>query len=205
MSLTLLTTIIIVHFFGLASPGPDFIVTAKNSITNGRRSGILTALGIALGITVHLAYCIAGLALIISQSLILFNTIKLLGGIYLIYIGIKSFRSKGQELQIEKDQHRISDWQSFKMGFITNTLNPKASVYFLSLFTFIISPELSAANLGIISSMLVIETAIWFSFVATILTQEKIQKLFNRAQNFINKTFGVILVAIGLKIAIPEK
>lgn len=53
--------------------------------------------------------------------------------------------------------------------------------------------------------MLVIETAIWFSFVATILTQEKIQKLFNRAQNFINKTFGVILVAIGLKIAIPEK
>jgi len=78
--------IALIHQLGLMSPGPDFIMAVRNSLTYSRRVGIFTAIGLGLGVMVHIAYCMAGLALVISQSIMLFNTVKLLGGLYLILL-----------------------------------------------------------------------------------------------------------------------
>lgn len=206
-NLALIGTIALLHILAAISPGPDFILTIKNSITYSRKTGIYTALGIALGISIHIFYCLAGLALIISKSILIFNTIKFIGAGYLIYIGIKSFKSKAEKAIINKEIKKtdISPFSAIKMGFLTNILNPKVTLFFLSLFTMVISPETPPTILGIASTIMIINTAIWFSLVAILFTQSKVRSFFDKFQNAFNKSFGAILVALGIKVAFIEK
>lgn len=200
-----LGTIFVVHMLGLMSPGPDFIMCAKNSLTYSRRTGIYTAIGFALGIAVHVAYCLAGLALVISKSIIVFNVIKLLGAAYLIYIGVKSIMAKRMPIEINASKKKdISPMKAIKIGFLTNVLNPKATMFFLGMFTLVISPDTPAFTMAVASVMMVVTTAIWFSIVAIFLTHPKIQGVVDRAQGAINKTFGALLVALGMKIALTK-
>ncbi len=205
--LPLIGTVTLVHFLAVASPGPDFIMCVRNSLTHSRRTGIWTALGIGAGIMVHIAYCLAGLAVVISRSILLFNTMKYLGAIYLIYIGIKSFRARSSHIEInttgkEEDLTRL---QALKIGFLTNVLNPKATLFFLSLFTLVISPDTPAPVLGIVSAIMIVNTTLWFSLVAIFMTQKKIRTLFERFQNVFNKTLGGILIALGIKVALAKR
>ena len=87
-------TIVIVHLLAVASPGPDFTMVLRQSIVVGRTPALWTSIGIGIGILVHVAYCLLGLGLVISQSIMLFNLIKLVGACYLLYVGWKSLRAQ---------------------------------------------------------------------------------------------------------------
>lgn len=205
--LPLIGTVTLVHLLAVISPGPDFIVCVRNSLTYSRRTGIYTALGFGGGIAVHIFYCLAGLALVISKSIIIFNVIKLLGAAYLIYIGYKSIFSHSSKIEI-KEEHKktdISRFQAVKIGFLTNVLNPKATLLFLSLFTMVISPTTPAIILGILSLIMIINTILWFTLVSIFLTQNKIRSVFEKSQNIFNKTLGGLLIALGVKVALTEK
>jgi RhtB (resistance to homoserine/threonine) family protein len=200
-------SLVLIHFLGLISPGPDFIVAIKNSLTYSRKVGLWTAVGFALGIGVHLFYCIAGLALLISKYIFLFNTIKYLGAGYLIYLGIKALITKQSIVDIEKEKTttKLSPFKAVRIGFFTNVLNPKATLFFLSIFTLMVTPETSNATLYISSIIMIINTALWFMFVALFFTQKPILNTFNRFQSLFSKTLGGILIAIGIKVASMEK
>lgn len=203
----LLGMILLVHLLGVASPGPDFIMTVRNSLAYSRQTGIFTAIGIGLGIIVHLTYCLLGLAVIISQSILLFNAIKMLGAGYLIYIGIKSWRARGSEIVIG-DCHKkadISAAAAVKIGFLTNVLNPKATLFFLGLFTLVIQPNISKSLLAVASVIMVINTMLWFALVAIFFTQKHVRNVFERFQGYFNKFFGGLLVLLGVKVALAEK
>ena len=206
-NLALIGTVTFIHLLAVISPGPDFIVAVRNSLTYSRRTGIFTAIGFGMGIAVHIIYCAAGLALIIFKSILLFNAMKFLGAAYLIYIGIKSLRSKSSKIEIGEHAQKsdISTLSAIRMGFLTNVLNPKATLLFLSLFTFVISPETPLSILLIASAIMIINTSLWFILVAIFLTQKRIRSIFERFQNAFNKTFGAILIALGVKIAISQK
>src|SRR5690606_25016790 len=90
-----------IHLLGVASPGPDLAIVLKNSLSHDKKQGVFTALGIAIGISIHLTYSIIGLAAIISRSIVLFNIIKTVGALYLIWIGYKSLRTKRSDQSIE--------------------------------------------------------------------------------------------------------
>jgi RhtB (resistance to homoserine/threonine) family protein len=205
--LPIIGTITLIHLLAVISPGPDFIVSVKNSLTYSRKIGIWTAVGFGLGITIHIFYSLAGLALVISKSILLFNIIKLLGAAYLIYIGVQSLLSKSSKLDIGNniEKEEISIFSAIKIGFLTNVLNPKATLFFLSLFTFIISPGTPLSVLLIASAIMVINTFLWFSFVATVMTQNKIRSLFERFQGVFNKTLGGMLILLGVKVALTRK
>ena len=201
----LIGAVIVVHLLALISPGPDFIMAVRNSLKYSRRTGMWTAIGFGLGIGVHISYCIAGLALIISKSILLFNTIKLLGAAYLIYIGIKSLTSKASTVEVHaKKQEEISPLSAVWMGFLTNVLNPKATLFFLGLFTLVISPETPAFVLGIVSAAMILATMIWFSLVAVFLTHRRIRIIFYRWQAMFDKVLGGLLVGLGVKVALTE-
>lgn len=187
------------------SPGPDFIMTIKNTISYSRKTGIFTAIGLGLGIMVHITYSLAGIGVLIANSVILFNAMKYLGAAYLIYIGIRSILTEKayttEDLETESEQTDISPGKAIKIGFLTNVLNPKATLYFLSLFTLVISPDTPATIMTILSMIMVLSTMSWFSFVAIFLSQKSIRSIFDRFQNVFNKTFGGLLVLLGLKVA----
>ena len=205
--LILIGTVTLIHLLAVISPGPDFIMCVRNSLIYSRKTGIWTAVGFGAGIAVHLFYCVAGLALIISKYILLFNAIKFLGAGYLIYIGIKSLLSKSDKIKINEaiKQADISRLAAIKIGFLTNVLNPKATLFFLSLFTLVISPSTPWPVLGIMSLIMIIDTIIWFSLVAVFMTQTKIRGLFEKHQSIFNKTLGGLLIALGIKVALTHK
>lgn len=205
--LTLIGTVTIIHLLAAISPGPDFIMCVRNSLIYSRKTGIWTAVGFGLGIAVHIFYCLAGLALIISKSILLFNSIKFLGAGYLIYIGVKSLLSKSSAIEVGDNQKiaDISALSAVKIGFLTNVLNPKATLLFLSLFTLVISPQTPFLIMLIMGFIMVVNTVLWFSFVAILLTQKRIRSIFERFQGVFNKTLGGLLIALGVKVALSEK
>lgn len=205
--IALIWTVTLIHFLALISPGPDFIMTVKNSLSYSRKTWIYTAIWLSFGMLIHIFYCIAGLALIISKSIIIFNIIKLLGAGYLIYIGLKSVFAKSSNIDVSdiKQKVDISSFEAIKMWFLTNVLNPKATLFFLSLFTFVVSPWTSKIILVIMSIIMVINTILWFSLVSIFFTHKKVRNIFDKFQWIFNKIFWWILIALWIKIAFSHK
>lgn len=200
--LPLFGSVLIIHLMAVMSPGPDFIMALRNSLTYSRKTGIYTAIGFGLGIGVHVLYCVFGLAILISTSTIAFNIIKYLGVAYLAYIGVLSIVSKSTHIEVGKQHHLadISPLKAIRMGFLTNVLNPKATLFFLSLFTFVIDPKVPTSIAMFLGVLMMINTAIWFSLVALFFTQSKIRAIFDRYQKTFNTIFGLLLIAIAIKI-----
>src|SRR3990167_338393 len=192
-----------IHWLAVMSPGPDFAMVIRNSLVYSRRTGILAAVGLALGILLHVTYSLLGIGLLISQSVVLFNAIKLLGAAYLIYIGIKSLlarkESKAEITKELKDEFtetpQIKDlptWQAIRMGFLTNALNPKATLFFLALFTQVINPQTAAGIKMLYGTEMSVATFVWFSLVAMLLTHRKINAAFAGIKHLVERGFGVV-------------
>lgn len=199
-----IATILGIHLLAVASPGPDFLLVLKNSLAGSKKYGLVTASGLAAGTIVHVIYCLLGIAIVISQSIVLFNIIKVLGGAYLIYLGIKCLKSKksrSDTLLLDKNfAQKTNLVEAFREGFITNALNPKATMFFLSVFTMVITPETTIATKIIASAGMIINTFIWFALVSLVFTQPRIQAWFANWKHRIDQTFGVMLCALGLKV-----
>ena len=198
--------VIIATFFAVISPGPDFAMVLKQSIVYGRKSSIYTSIGIGLGIGVHVIYTLLGIGLIISKSIILFTIIKFLGAGYLMYIGYQSLKSKGLKIEENKDIEikDMSKMKSFSMGFLCNALNPKATIFFISLFTVIISIDTPLYIQAIYGIVCIFEVMLWFVFLSIILSQKKVREFFKKFGVWFDRVVGVVLILIGLKIAFSK-
>ena len=190
------------------SPGPDLAMSVRNSLTYSRRTGIFTAVGFGLGVAVHVAYCIAGIAVVIARSILVFSTIKYLGAAYLLYIGIRSVVSRQHRMEADVVTKRkdISPFRAVRMGFFTNILNPKATLFFLGLFTVVISPAAPPPRhiLVIAGIVMVVDTMLWFGFVALFLNERHVRSFFERFQGYFNRAFGGVLILLSIKIALSR-
>lgn len=199
--------LISVFVIALASPGPDFVIAVRNSIQHNRQIGIYTALGFAAGVAVHVTYCLMGLATLISQSVIVFTVLKFIGAAYLFYVGISALRSKGfvmDDATSSINKSVMTKGQAFRSGFITNLFNPKATMFFLALFTQILSPDLPYWASLIFGFTCVVMTAIWFSIVATVLTVPPVRSKFLKCSKWIDRVCGSVLLALGLRLALTK-
>jgi RhtB (resistance to homoserine/threonine) family protein len=201
--LPLIGTVALLNLLAAVSPGPDFVMTVRNSLCYSRRSGIFTSLGISMALGVHLFYCAAGIGYIISTSIVLFTLIKILGACYLIYLGIVSFLPKGSKLDLKEERTGpdLTRLQAFRMGFLTNVLNPKATLFFLSLFTFVIGNSTPVYIIFTISAIIIITALSWFTIVSIFFTHQSVQRVFLKYERSINRTLGGFLVLLGIKIA----
>jgi len=185
------------------SPGPDFAIVVKNSLMHSRKAGILTALGVSVSLLIHASYCILGLAIIISQSVLAFSIIKYLGAAYLIYIGIRSLLAKREDEQfsVKNSSDTITDFHMFSQGLLCNLLNPKCIMFLLAFFTLVIQSRHSlAAEIGYAIEISVI-SMLWFSSLAYMLTHNAVKENLSRIQFYIVKIMGVLLVSFGIRIA----
>ncbi len=200
-----LLTVAIIHLLAVMSPGPDFILVMRNSLVYSRNAGIYSALGLALGILIHVTYSLIGIGLLISKSILLFTVIKFFGAGYLVYIGYKSLRSKPKEVVIEENiQSDIGKFAAVRMGFLTNVLNPKVTLFFLALFTQVISPMTPKAIQLVYGLEMSAMTFVWFGIVATALSHGMTKNRFLRIQRRLEQVFGVLLIAFGVKVALSS-
>ncbi|WP_447593030.1 LysE family transporter [Aquipseudomonas campi] len=199
-------TVALIHLLAVASPGPDFAVVVRESVANGRRAGTWTAFGVGTGILVHVAYSLLGIGLIVSQSIVLFNALKWLAAAYLLYIGFKALRAKpapAGALDVAVAPLRSSRG-AFMTGFVTNGLNPKATLFFLSLFTVVINPHTPLAIQAGYGLYLAVATGLWFCLVALLFSQARVRAGFTRMGHWFDRVMGAVLIALGIKLAFTE-
>jgi RhtB (resistance to homoserine/threonine) family protein len=202
--LPLILSVALIHFLAVASPGPDFIMVMRNSLVYSKETGIYTAVGLGIGILLHVTYSLVGIAWIISQSVVLFNIIKFLGAGYLIYIGIKSLRAKpNKKIALDESEERqdITKFQAIRTGFLTNATNPKATLFFLSLFTLVIQPSTPLDIKMIMGIEMAVATFIWFAVIATIVSHRIIRNRIVKIQHHFERIMGGILIAFGIVLA----
>ena len=200
-------TVALIHLLAVASPGPDFAIVVRESVAHGRRAGTWTALGVGTGIFVHVAYSLLGIGLIVSQSIMLFNALKWAAAAYLLYIGIKALRATPAD-PVAAEAALMAGERSprgaFVTGFVTNGLNPKATLFFLSLFTVVINPHTPLAIQAGYGVYLAFATATWFCLVAMLFSQRRVRAGFARMGHWFDRLMGAVLVGLGIKLAFTE-
>lgn len=282
-----------VHLLAAAAPGPDFVMVTQQTLLHGKRTGWWCSLGIALGLGVHIAYSIFGLAATIAHSQPLLQAIRLAGGSYLLFLGWQSLRSSWPRQGLRDRQttvdcnpsfnsipvdaqvsaaaadsaygthqdasttkaslgtardtrppvnqatavplaasaavactpqrgdaprtgiagltvtapaspasitHTPSARRSLLKGFFCNVLNPKAPLYFVSLFTVVLSPKLPLAQLLLYGLWMMVLQLAWFSAVALLLSQPLLQAAFMRGRHWVDRACGVALGLLGLRV-----
>lgn len=185
----------------MISPGPDMVLVLRNTLVSGRRAGMQTSIGILSGNLVHITYCVLGIGLLISRSIVAFSALKYAGAAYLIYLGIMSFRAEAKTFDANDIERcrRSRPW--FVQGFVNNLLNPKGALFYLGVFTTVITPQTSASGmLLLVSMMMLVSASFWLLFVYT-LDRPAIRESIGQSQQAVNRIFGVLLVLLGIRVA----
>ena len=201
-----LISLMAIFSFAIVSPGADLAMVMRQALVHGRRQAIITSFGIGTALMFHVSYTILGLGLIISQSVYLFNIVKWLGVAYLVYIGIKALRAGRTEINVETDApgeapKAQSALKAFTLGFAANALNPKAVFFFLSIFSTIVGAHTPIAikfSYGLVMATCLI---LWFVGVSAFMTTPRMRAAFSRASKWIDRTSGVVFIALGIKLA----
>ncbi len=187
-------------------PGPDMGLLTQNTITNGRKGGYKTVSGILLALVLHILAAIFGLSAVIVNSATLFAVLKYIGAIYLIYLGIVSLYSirkrPTSKVQIKNNRNHSPLLQ----GLLTNLLNPKVAIFFLTFLPQFVSPDnTSFVPFLIMGVTYLLLTAIWFLTYVTLLSN--ISQWLQRptVQNAISGISGIALLGFGIKLALERK
>ncbi len=186
-------------------PGPDMIYLLGRTITQGKKAGLVAAIGINLGAYFHLLAAILGISAIIATSSTAFTILKWCGALYLIYLGIQVIRSNQATVinvngRIKKPALSKIFWQ----GFLSDALNPKVAIFFLSLLPQFIHPAqgndlMQLLILGITLNVIAISINMLLVFFSHVLTRQMERS--NRATFLLNKAMGTVFVALGLRLA----
>ena len=197
-----LILIFTIHLLAAASPGPDFILVSQQTLSNGKKAGFMCSIGIALGLSIHIIYSSFGLAAVIANSESALWVIKILGGGYLLYLGYKGLRAKPAVIEGELAVKAIkySAKKSIGIGFLCNALNPKAPIYFVSLFTVVLSPDMPLYQIAIYGVWMMIIQLAWFSAVVGLLSQPRVHQQFKKMGHWIDRILGGAMVALGIKV-----
>jgi len=199
-------TVFVVGLVVVITPGANFTMTLRNSLLYSRQAGLYTTVGVALGSLIHVTYCLLGIGVIISQSILLFNMLKWLGAVYLIYIGIKSLRSQrldNSSLDI-KHQRSIGYAAAIRLGFLTSLLNPKATLLYLAVFTQLIQPDSPLTAQLIYGLTIIALEVLWYGAVALFISQEIVKRLVMSMIHWIERIMGAMLIFLGIRLAIAK-
>lgn len=201
-----LAALMAIFSFAIVSPGADLAMVMRQSLVHGRRAAIFTSFGVGTSLMFHVTYTILGLGLIISKSILLFNIVKWLGVAYLLYIGLQSLRAGKMSLAVAEGpaDKAQSALKAFGLGFAANALNPKPVFFFLSIFSTVVSvetPTMVKFGYGLVMASCLIA---WFVGVSFFLTTPKMRAAFERAGQWIDRTSGLVFIALGLKLAVQR-
>lgn len=228
MDLSLLLTVAIIHTIALISPGPDFAIMVKIATQQPRSTAVAAAVGISMAILAHTILSLTGVSLVIKSSHTLYLLVQIVGASYLAWMGFGALRAGlhllarrkanagvGEDIIVETasqdDMNHgastvgtaygdMSQRQGFLTGLYTNLLNPKALVFFLTLFSALITPSVTASTKVASAIVLLSLSLAWFGFLAVMLSKAQVQLKLQRLTPIIDAVIGVIFMSVALAI-----
>ena len=200
-----LLTLVAITSVVMVTPGPDMLLVLRNTVVAGRRAGLRTSCGVLVGNLVHITYCLLGIGLLIAKSILAFAVLKYAAAAYLVYLGVMSFRSGTEPLEAADVESRGLGRRWFLQGFLNNVLNPKGALFYLGVFTVVITPGTSGGvMLMLVSSMMLVSAAFWLLFVST-LDRPVVRGWFARSQRAVNRVCGAVLILFGVRVAFANR
>lgn len=196
------------HLLAVASPGPDFAIVLRQSLAHGRRAGLWTSVGVGAAILLHITYSLLGLGLVIRSSATWFDGLKFVGATYLVWLGVKALRSRpraeaaGESVAMAGEPPRAR--AAFATGFLTNALNPKATLFFLAVFATVIdpaTPKLVQAGYGL---WMAVATAGWFAMVSMVFTRDRVRRAYWRHGHWIDRALGVVFLGFAASLLLAR-
>lgn len=189
---------------GMLSPGPDFFLVIKNAARYARLPALMTALGVIAGVATHMAYCVAGLAVVIATTPWLFMLLKYAGALYLIVIGIQALLSRGGgKLNVSAlPRQTVSLKKAFLQGYLCNLLNPKATLFFLAMFTQVLNTDSSVGEKLWYAFIIWILAAVWWPLLVLLFQSNPVRRALEKVQKLVDKVLGTVLIALGIKVAL---
>jgi len=191
-------TIAILHLFAVASPGPDFLLVTRQCLRFDRTVAIWASAGIATGILFHSFIAITGVTLIISSNPEVFRWLKVLASIYIAYLGYLSIFKSSTSVSDEGKKDNENYVGSFTLGLITNILNPKAILFFITVFTAVVDASTTQLLLGIYGLYMSITTFIWFTGISYIFSNQGLRDRYKQFIPFFEKGIGIVLIIIAV-------
>ena len=195
MTLITFVQVFTVCLLGAMSPGPSMAVVINNAIFKGRYNGILTSIGHGIGIAVYATFAVLGLGLIIKTNIFLFNGLKILSIIFLIFIGVKSIFNK-KKLNLEK-KDTTENTVSFLQGFSISILNPKIFVWFIAIYSQFMSTNNELIfNFYLVSIAGIVDTC-WYIILTLVVTTASALNFLQTKLIFLQKAQGLLFIGIG--------
>lgn len=200
-TLAILASVVVAHALAVISPGPDFAVLVRQALARGRRAGIATAAGIASGIVVHVSYGLFGLGWLLTHWPGALSLIAMAGALFLLWLGSLALRAQPTRLAVPRARPEAeASHRDFLIGLGTNLLNPKASLFFIALFSGLLGAPLSAALKVMLAIWLPLATFAWFAALALLLSRPALRERLHRHGWRIDRAMGAVLVALGLLV-----
>lgn len=204
-------TLALVHFLAVVAPGPDFAVTVRQSVRFGRAVGVATAVGIGMGISLHVGYTLLGVGALLHTHPWLLTLTSVLGAAYLAYLGVLLVRSRPHASTLDTTDDTTSFGaagavpslpSAFWLGFLTNASNPKATLFFLAMFTTLVQPATPLPVQALYGLWMCGVNAGWFMIVAALFTVVRVRDAFLRMGHWLERLMGVVLLLFALRLVL---
>ncbi|EIB97814.1 MULTISPECIES: threonine export protein RhtC [Pantoea] len=206
--LMLFATVALVHLVALMSPGPDFFFVSQTAASRSRKEAMMGVLGITLGIVVWAGVALMGLHLILEKMAWLHQIIMVGGGLYLLWMGWQLMGSARQRHKQPQQDEPVVELpkrgMSFLKGLLTNLSNPKAIIYFGSVFSLFVGDDVGATERWGLFLLIIAETFAWFALVAAIFALPWMRAKYQRLAKWVDGMAGVLFAGFGIHLIISR-
>lgn len=183
----------------LILPGPDFVAVVRSSMTYGARAGLMTTLGVSMGLCMYATLSLLGLSAILVEYQWLTWAVRVLGGAYLIYLGIKLLRAKPQAIDLDGSAHRPGN-RTILLGFLVTLTNPKAIVLFASVFATAVTASTPVWLMALMIGLVTLSSLVWYTCVSLFMSSAPVMRRFEGARHWIERAAGVCFIGLGGKV-----
>lgn len=200
MTLTIWFSFLAICCLGAMSPGPSLAVVLKQSVNNGRIHGLAASWFHAAGVGLWALATVSGLAVVVSQSELVYTIITWLGAGYLAWIGFKAFRSGAANALATEKSEPVSIWRAGVEGAMISFLNPKLAIFFIALFSQFIAKDATFQDHAIMVATATLVDGLWYSLVAVVLNHGPVLNALQKRNRGINRITGAVLILLALRV-----
>ncbi len=203
MALATLLTLAGLQALIVISPGPATVLSIKTSAAEGARAGIILSLGFAIAAVIWASAALMGLSLLFEVAPYLQGGLRVVGAAFLVWIGITLWRQADTPMPASGTAPPRGTWPTLRLGIITDLANPKALAYFTAVFTGFMPTDPSFADAAAIIAVIFGIEFVWYALVALVFSRDIPRRAYGRAKGWLDRSFGAILAALGIRIAVP--
>lgn len=200
--LVTLASIVAALTIGVVSPGPSFVMVVRVAVASSRNRALATALGMGAGGAVFGAAALLGLQSVLLAVPALYVGLKILGGLYLCYLGFLIFRSAKQSLADVDggDQRSGPPLHSFWLGFTTQVSNPKTAIVYASVFAAFLPASFSPGFAAVLLAAVFVVESAWYALVAFLFSSARPQRAYLSCKSWVDRAAGAVMFGLGLKL-----